>query len=75
MGRTVFQKISSISSFFFNKKYFKSDEESFWENHPFESFWENHSFEDSLEKADGLCEIGYNFPKNEIIYKKISEKK
>ena len=40
-----------------------------------ESFWENHQFEDSLEKADDLCEIGYTFPKNEVIYKKIAEKK
>ena len=50
----------------FAKKYFKSDEDSFWENHP---------FEDALENADDLCEIGYNFQRNEIIYKKISEKK
>ena len=41
----------------------------------FKSFWENHPFEDTLEKADDLCEIGYNFQRNEIIYKKISEKK
>ena len=40
-----------------------------------ESFWENHQFEDSLEKADDLCEIGYTFQKNEVIYKKISGKK
>ena len=51
---------------FFIRRYFISDEERFWENHP---------FEDSLEKADELCEIGYNFQRNEIIYKKISEKK
>ena len=49
----------------FTRKYFKSDEESFWENHP---------FEDTLEKADDLCENGYTFQRNEIIYKKISEK-
>ena len=42
------------------------DEETFWENHPFENY---------LEKADDLCEIGYTFQKNEIIYKKISGKK
>ena len=40
-----------------------------------ESFWENHQFENSLEKADNLCEIGYTFQRNEIIYKKISGKK
>ena len=40
-----------------------------------EAFWESRHFEDSLEKADDLCEVGYNFQKNEIIYKKISEKK
>ena len=51
---------------FFIRRYFTSDEESFWENHP---------FEDTLEKADDLCEIGYNFQRNEIIYKKISENK
>ena len=52
--------------FLFTRKYFKSDEERFWESHP---------FEDTLEKADDLCEIGYTFQRNEIIYKKISEKK
>ena len=40
-----------------------------------ESFWENHQFDDSLEKADDLCEIGYTFQRNEIIYKTISGKK
>ena len=40
-----------------------------------ESFWENHQFEDSLEKPDDLCEIGYTFQKNEVVYKKIAEKK
>ena len=49
----------------FIRKYFKSDQERFWESHP---------FEDSLEKADDLCGIGYNFQRNEIIYKKISKK-
>ena len=44
----------------------KSDEERFWESHP---------FEDPSEKADDFCEIGFTFQKNEIIYKKISEKK
>ena len=39
-----------------------------------ESFWENRQLEDSLEKADDLCEIGYTFQRNEIIYKKISGK-
>ena len=43
----------------------RSDEERFWESHP---------FEDTLEKADDFCEIGYTFQRNEIIYKKISEK-
>ena len=46
-----------------------------WEESDEESFWENHQFEDSLEKADDLCEIGYTFQRNEIIYKKISGKK
>ena len=46
--------------------YFASDEELFWESHP---------FEDTLEKADDFCEIGYTFQRNEIIYKKISGKK
>ena len=41
----------------------ESDEEAFWESH------------DSLEEADDLCEIGYTFQRNEIIYKKISGKK
>ena len=40
-----------------------------------EAFWESHQFEDSLEKADELCEVGYTFQRNEMIYKKISEKK
>ena len=52
--------------FLFLHKYFASDEELFWENHPFES---------ASEKADDFCEIGYTFQRNEIIYKKISGKK
>ena len=40
-----------------------------------ESFWENRRFEDSLEKADDLCENGYTFQRNEVIFKKISGKK
>ena len=44
--------------FVFFHKYFASDEELFWESHPFES---------SLEKADDLCEIGFTFKRNEII--------
>ena len=40
-----------------------------------EAFWESHQFEDSLEKADDLCEIGYTFQRNEVIYKKILRKK
>ena len=40
-----------------------------------ESFWESHQFEDSLETADDLCEVGYTFQRNEIIYKKISGNK
>ena len=51
--------------FVFFYKYFASDEELFWENHPFES---------TLEKADNLCEIGYTFQRNEIIYKKSLER-
>ena len=39
-----------------------------------EAFWESFQFEDSLEKADDLCEVGYTFQRNEIIYKKISQK-
>ena len=46
--------------FLFTREYFTSDEESFWESHP---------FEDTLEKADDFCEIGYTFQRNEIIYK------
>ena len=46
---------------FFSRKYSKSDEERFWESHP---------FEDTLEKSDDFCEIGYTFQRNEIIYKK-----
>ena len=52
MGRTVFQKISSI---------FSSEDIS-------------QATKKALEKADDLCEIGYNFQRNEIIYKKIGEK-
>ena len=51
--------------FLFLHRYFANDEELFWESHPFES---------SLEKADDLCEIAYTFQRNEIIYKKTSEK-
>ena len=40
-----------------------------------ETFWEIHEFENSLEQADDLCEVGYTFKRNEIIYKKISGKK
>ena len=40
-----------------------------------EAFWKNHQFEDSLEEADDLCEIGYTFQRNEVIYKKILGKK
>ena len=40
-----------------------------------ETFCESRQFENSLEKADSLCEVGYTFQKNEIIYKKISGKK
>ena len=36
---------------------------------------EPRQFENSLEKADDLCEVGYTFQKNEIVYKKISGKK
>ena len=50
---------------YFHSIWRASDEERFWESHPFES---------TLEKADDLCEIGYIFQRNEIIYKKISEK-
>ena len=52
-------------AFFYIKRNFACDEEA---------FLESHHFEDALEKADDLCEIGYTFQKNEIIYKKISEK-
>ena len=54
-------KLSKDIYYFFIRRYFISDEQSFWKNHP---------FEDALEKADDLCEIGYNFQRNEIIYKK-----
>ena len=46
-----------------------------WEESDEESFWENRQFEDSLEEADDLCEVGYTFQRNEIIYKKISGNK
>ena len=46
-----------------------------WKKSDEELFQESHQFEDSLEKADDLCEAGYTFQKNEIIYKKISQKK
>ena len=59
-------KLSKDIYYFFLRRYYTSDEQRFWENYP---------FEDALEKADDLCEIGYNFQRNEIIYKKISEKK
>ena len=45
-----------------------------WEESDEETFWESHPFENSLEEADNLCEIGYTFQRNEIIYKKISGK-
>ena len=53
--------------FYIKKRYFFNDEEE-------EEFWEMPHLEDVLEKVDDLCEIGYTFQKNEIIYKKISEK-
>ena len=46
-----------------------------WKASDKELFWESHPFEDTLEKADDFCEIGFTFQRNEIIYKKISEKK
>ena len=46
-----------------------------WKKSDEESFWESRQFEDSLEKADDLCVVGYTFQRNEIIYKKISQKK
>ena len=66
LGAFAFHALSA-----FLDRFICSDEESGDE----ESFWESHQFEDSLEKADDLCEIGYTFPKNEVIYKKIAEKK
>ena len=59
-------KLSKDIYYFFIRRYLIRDERSFWENRPFEN---------ALEKADDLCKIGYNFQRNEIIYKKISEKK
>ena len=47
----------------------------YWEESDEETFWESHPFESSLEKAHDLCEIGCTFQRNEIIYKKISGKK
>ena len=58
----------------FSKMYFSNRNELTQEKEE-EIFWERHPFEDPLEKAGYLCEIGYTFQKNEIIYKKISEKK
>ena len=40
-----------------------------------EAFRERRQFENPLEKADDLCEVGYTFERNGIIYKKISQKK
>ena len=65
IGYGAFRLLTDIFSLF-TREYFKSDEERFWESHP---------FEDTLEKADDFCEIGHTLQRNEIIYKKISEKK
>ena len=46
-----------------------------WKASDEELFWESHPFKDALEKDDDFCEIGYTFQRNEIIYKKISGKK
>ena len=46
-----------------------------WKETDEETFWVSRQFENSLEKADDLCEIGFTFQKNEIIYKNISRKK
>ena len=46
---------------------YDDEEEEFWESH--------HQFQDSLEEANDLCDIGYTFQRNEVVYKKISGKK
>ena len=53
--------------FFFIREFFTSDEET--------PLLDRRLFECPLEKADDLCEIGYKFQRDEIVYKKISEKK
>ena len=58
------------SCFFFSNIYF-SIRNAY--THEEETFWERYPFEDTLEKADDLCEIGYTFQKNELIFKKISK--
>ena len=66
-GFAIYGVYSLFSDICFHLKNFARDEE--------ELFLESHHFENSLEKANALCEIGYTFQRNEIIYKKISEKK
>ena len=60
IGYGAFRLLTDIF-FLFTREYFTSNEERFWESHP---------FEETLEKADDFCEIGYTFQRNEIISKK-----
>ena len=64
-----------LGAFAFNALYVFIDRFVCCDEEEEEAFWESHQFEDSLEKADELCEVGYTFQRNEMIYKKISEKK
>ena len=64
-----------LGAFAFNALYVFIDRFACCDEEEEEAFWESHQFEDSLEKADDLCDVGYTFQRNEIIYKKISQKK
>ena len=64
IGSFAFNYLSAFFKAFYNHFICEDDE----------SFWENHQFEDPLEEADNLCQIGHTLQRNEINYKKISEK-
>ena len=66
IGSFAFHVFAEFLKAFYNRPICEESDE--------ESFWENHQFEDSLEKADDLCEIGFTFQRNEVIYKKSLEK-
>ena len=58
---TTYGVFSFLEDMYYRFIWKESDEENFWESHPFQN---------SSEKADDLCEIGYTSQRNEIIYKK-----